>query len=175
MRATQPVRLRANGVDYTGEAEPRTTLADFLRRQCGLTGTHVGCEHGVCGTCTLLVDGAAVRSCLLLAVQADGCEVTTIEGLADNSDRANPVLGPVQQAFADAMSFQCGFCTPGIVMSTVAWLDARPEGSDAPTDHEIREFLAGTLCRCTGYTSIVEGVRLAAARYSASEASAAAP
>ena len=139
----------------------RTTLADFLRRQCGLTGTHLACEHGVCGSCTLLVDGVAVRSCLLLAVQADGCEVTTIEGLVDVSDPANPKLGPVQQAFADAMSFQCGFCTPGIVMSTVAWLAERPADSGEPTDREIREFLAGTLCRCTGYTSIVDGVRLA--------------
>ncbi len=155
------IGLRANGVEHRAEAEMRTTLADFLRRQCGLTGTHLACEHGVCGSCTLLVDGVAVRSCLLLAVQADGCEVTTIEGLVDVSDPANPKLGPVQQAFADAMSFQCGFCTPGIVMSTVAWLAERPADSGEPTDREIREFLAGTLCRCTGYTSIVDGVRLA--------------
>ncbi len=151
-------------MDYTAEAETRTTLADFVRRQCGLTGTHLGCEHGVCGTCTMLVDGAAVRSCLMLAVQADGCKVTTIEGLVDASDPGNPVLGPVQQAFADAMSFQCGFCTPGIIMSTVAWLAQRSADADEPSDAEIREFLAGTLCRCTGYTSIVEGVRLAAQR-----------
>ncbi len=164
MRPTRTVQLRANGVDYTAEAETRTTLADFVRRQCGLTGTHLGCEHGVCGTCTVLVDGAAVRSCLMLAVQADGCEVTTIEGLVNTSDPSNPVLGPVQQAFADAMSFQCGFCTPGIVMSTVAWLAQRPADAMEPSDAEIREFLAGTLCRCTGYTSIVEGVRLAAQR-----------
>ena len=164
MSPKRTVQLRANGQEYTAEAESRITLADFLRRQCGLTGTHLGCEHGVCGTCTVLVDGAAVRSCLMLAVQAEGCEVTTIEGLVDRSDPANPVLGPVQQAFADAMSFQCGFCTPGVVMSTVAWLARRPIGADEPTDAEIREFLAGTLCRCTGYTSIVDGVRLAAQR-----------
>ena len=166
MNPKHTVRLQANGTEYAAEAETRTSLADFLRRQCGLTGTHLGCEHGVCGTCTVLVDGAAVRSCLMLAVQADGCEVTTIEGLVDASDPGNPVLGPVQQAFADAMSFQCGFCTPGIIMSTVAWLAQRPEGADEPSDAEIREFLSGTLCRCTGYTSIVEGVRLAAQRSS---------
>ena len=166
MRPTRTVQLQANGVDYAAEAETRTTLADFLRRQCGLTGTHLGCEHGVCGTCTVLVDGAAVRSCLMLAVQSEGCEVTTIEGLVDSSDPGQPVLGPIQQAFADAMSFQCGFCTPGIVMSTAAWLADRPAGADEPTDAEIREFLAGTLCRCTGYTSIVEGIRLAAQRSS---------
>ena len=164
MSPTRIIQLQANGVDYAAETETRTTLADFLRRQCGLTGTHLGCEHGVCGTCTLLVDGAAVRSCLMLAVQADGSEVTTIEGLVDASDPANPALGTVQQAFADAMSFQCGFCTPGILMSTTAWLAQRPANADEPTDREIREFLAGTLCRCTGYTSIVEGVRLAAQR-----------
>ena len=166
MSPTREVRLRANGVGIAAEAETRTTLADFLRRQCGLTGTHLGCEHGVCGTCTVVVDGTAVRSCLMLAVQAEGSEVTTIEGLMDSSDPANPVLGPVQQAFATAMSFQCGFCTPGIVMSTVAWLADRPADAGEPTDHEIREFLSGTLCRCTGYTSIVEGVRLAAQRSS---------
>ena len=166
MSPTREVRLRANGDDFAAETETRTTLADFLRRQCGLTGTHLGCEHGVCGTCTVLVDGAAVRSCLMLAAQAEGCEVTTIEGLVDTSDPANPVLGPVQQAFADAMSFQCGFCTPGIVMSTVAWLADRPDSAAEPTDGEIREFLSGTLCRCTGYTSIVEGVRQAAQRSS---------
>ena len=166
MAPRRTVQLRANGVEHIAETETRTTLADFLRRQCGLTGTHLGCEHGVCGTCTLLVDGAAVRSCLMLAVQADGCEVSTIEGLVDRSNPGNPVLGPIQQAFADAMSFQCGFCTPGIVMSTAAWLAHRPADAAEPTDREIREFLAGTLCRCTGYTSIVEGVRLAAQRSS---------
>ena len=162
MSPKRNVRLRANGTEYSAVAETRTTLADFLRRQCGLTGTHLGCEHGVCGTCTVLVDGAAVRSCLILAVQADGTDVSTIEGLVDTTDPANPVLGPVQQVFADAMSFQCGFCTPGIIMSTVAWLADRPPQAGEPTDKEIREFLAGTLCRCTGYTSIVEGIRLAA-------------
>ena len=166
MSPKRGVKLRANGTAYSAEAETRTTLADFLRRQCGLTGTHLGCEHGVCGTCTVLVDGDAVRSCLMLAVQADGCEVSTIEGLVDVSDPGNPALGQVQQSFADAMSFQCGFCTPGIIMSTVAWLADRPADGDEPTDREIREFLAGTLCRCTGYTSIVEGVRLAAQRSS---------
>ena len=166
MSPRRTVELRANGVEYSAVAETRTTLAGFLRRQCGLTGTHLGCEHGVCGTCTVLVDGEAVRSCLMLAVQAEGCDVSTIEGLVDASDPGHLVLGPVQQAFADAMSFQCGFCTPGIIMSTVAWLADRPADAGEPTDQEIREFLAGTLCRCTGYTSIVEGVRLAAQRSS---------
>ena len=166
MSPKHAVQLQANGTEYAAEAETRTTLADLLRRQCGLTGTHLGCEHGVCGTCTVLVDGTAVRSYLILAVQADGCEVSTIECLVDNSDPGNPVLGAVQQAFADAMSFQCGFCTPGIIMSTVAWLANRPAGAAEPTELEIREFLSGTLCRCTGYTSIVEGVRLVAQRSS---------
>ncbi|MGY1742819.1 MULTISPECIES: (2Fe-2S)-binding protein [unclassified Blastococcus] len=149
------ITLRVNGQERTGAADVRTTLADFLREGLGLTGTHLGCEHGVCGACTVLVDGAAVRSCLMLAVQARGAEVTTVEGLADGEE-----LHPVQQAFQDSHAFQCGFCTPGFVMTTVALLAEEPE----PSTQRIRECLSGNICRCTGYQSIVEGVRLAASR-----------
>jgi carbon-monoxide dehydrogenase small subunit len=131
------------------------TLADFLREECRLTGTHLGCEHGVCGACTVLVDGAAVRSCLVFAVQADGAEVTTIEGLAGPEGD----LSPVQAAFRDCHGLQCGFCTPGFVVSVTAFLRDHP----SPSDAEIREALSGNLCRCTGYQGIVEAVRQAAA------------
>jgi len=131
------------------------TLADFLREQLTLTGTHLGCEHGVCGACTVLVDGEPVRSCLMLAVQARGTEVTTVEGLADGD-----TLHPLQQAFMESFAFQCGFCTPGFVMSTLALLREEPDADEA----RIREELSGNLCRCTGYQSIVEGVLLAAQR-----------
>jgi carbon-monoxide dehydrogenase small subunit len=149
------ITLRVNGEERSAPADVRTTLADFLREGLGLTGTHLGCEHGVCGACTVLVDGAAVRSCLMLAVQARGAEVTTVEGVADGEQ-----LHPVQQAFVDSHSFQCGFCTPGFVMTTVALLAEEP----APSTQRIRECLSGNICRCTGYQSIVEGVRLAAER-----------
>jgi carbon-monoxide dehydrogenase small subunit len=149
-----PVSLTVNGVPSTGETEPRTTLADFLRQDLGLTGTHVGCEHGVCGACTVLVDGEPVRSCLMLAVQAEGSEVETIEGLASDGE-----LHPIQRAFRANHSFQCGFCTPGFVMSTCALLK---EADGELTDEEIRTALAGNICRCTGYESIVAGVRAAA-------------
>ena len=149
------IELTVNGTARAGTAEPRMTLADFLREQLTLTGTHLGCEHGVCGACTVLVDGDPVRSCLMLAVQARGTEVTTVEGLADGD-----TLHPLQQAFMESFAFQCGFCTPGFVMSTLALLREEP---DADEDR-IREELSGNLCRCTGYQSIVEGVLLAAQR-----------
>jgi aerobic-type carbon monoxide dehydrogenase small subunit (CoxS/CutS family) len=151
----QTVRLTVNGRAREALAEPRRTLADFLREDLQLTGTHLGCEHGVCGACTVLVDGLAVRSCLMLAVQAEGRDVTTIEGLERNGE-----LSPLQEAFRDAHSFQCGFCTPGFVMTAVALL-AEPREL---TDEELREELSGNICRCTGYQSIVDGVRLAASR-----------
>ena len=150
------------GLEVTVNGEPRGTpvdvrvsLADFLRDDLGLTGTHLGCEHGVCGACTVLVDGQAVRSCLMLAVQTQGADVVTVEGLADG-DR----LHPVQEAFWESHAFQCGFCTPGFVMATVALLRENP---DADED-EIRDTLSGNLCRCSGYQAIVDGVLLAAVR-----------
>ena len=151
----QSIELTVNGAARAGTAEPRTTLADFLREELTLTGTHIGCEHGVCGACTVLVDGEPVRSCLMLAVQARGTEVTTVEGLADGA-----ALHPLQQAFMESFAFQCGFCTPGFVMSTLALLRDEPDADEA----HIREELSGNLCRCTGYQSIVEGVLLAAQR-----------
>jgi carbon-monoxide dehydrogenase small subunit len=152
------VELHVNGSRRSGVCEARTTLADFLRDALGLTGTHLGCEHGVCGACTVLVDGRAVRACLMFAVQAEGHEVVTVEGLGRPD-----AMHPVQQAFYEAMSFQCGFCTPGFVMTTVAFLQERAAaGERGPLDDaHIRQMLGGNLCRCTGYQSIVEGVRLA--------------
>jgi carbon-monoxide dehydrogenase small subunit len=143
-----------NGREHAGIVPPRLLLSDFLRHHLGLTGTHVGCEHGVCGACTVLLDGEPVRSCLVLAVQADGAEVTTVEGLAPDSER----LHPVQAAFRETHALQCGFCTPGILMTVVALLRDTP----APSDEAIREGLAGNLCRCTGYQNIVRAVRRAA-------------
>ncbi|MGZ8694067.1 MAG: (2Fe-2S)-binding protein [Gaiellaceae bacterium] len=150
------VALEVNGVPYEGEAEPRTLLSDFLRHTLGLTGTKVGCEHGVCGACTVQLDGAPVRSCLMLAVQAHGRSFRTVEGLAE----PDGTLHPLQQAFHETHALQCGFCTPGFLMSAEAFLRAHP----APTETEIREALAGNLCRCTGYLSIIEAVRTAAER-----------
>jgi len=149
----QIIELTVNGVQRDGMAEPRRTLADFLRDDLGLTGTHLGCEHGVCGACTVLVNGEAVRSCLMFAVQANGQEVTTIEGLASGSK-----LHPVQEAFWECHGMQCGFCTPGFVMSVYAFLQENPD----PCEEEIRPALSGNLCRCTGYQNIVNAVRLAA-------------
>ncbi len=149
------VTLTVNGAARSGSVEPRRTLADFLREDLALTGTHLGCEHGVCGSCTVVVDGASVRSCLMLAVQADGVEVTTIEGLAGDDG-----LHPLQQAFRETLAFQCGFCTPGFLMTAVELLRENP----SPTEAEIREAISGNLCRCTGYESIVEGIALAAER-----------
>jgi len=153
VKTLRRITLRVNGTAYTGEAEPRKTLADFIREDCGLTGTHLGCEHGVCGACTILMDGQTVRSCLMFAVQAEGAEMTTVEGLADG-DR----LHPIQQAYWDHHALQCGFCTPGFLMTTVEFLNDNPQ----PTEREIREALAGNLCRCTGYQNIVTAVAAAA-------------
>jgi carbon-monoxide dehydrogenase small subunit len=150
------VTVTVNGERRQGRVDARKTLADFLREDCALTGTHLGCEHGVCGACTVLVDGAAVRACLMFAAQADGADVTTVEGIADPDGE----LSTVQAAFRDAHGLQCGFCTPGFVVSVTAFLRDNP----SPTDDEIREGLSGNLCRCTGYQGIIKAVRLAAER-----------
>jgi carbon-monoxide dehydrogenase small subunit len=149
------VNLTVNGEATEASVEPRLTLADFLREQCRLTGTHLGCEHGVCGACTVLVDGAAVRSCLMFAVQADGTDVTTIEGIASGDGE----LSPVQAAFRDCHGLQCGFCTPGFIISVTAFLRDNPD----PSEDAIRNALSGNLCRCTGYQGILKAVRQAAA------------
>ena len=149
------VSVTVNGSEMQATVEVRKTLADLLREDARLTGTHIGCEHGVCGACTVLVDGAAVRSCLMFAVQADGTEVTTIEGIAPRDGG----LSAVQSAFRDCHGLQCGFCTPGFIVSVTAFLRDHPE----PTDREIREALSGNLCRCTGYQGIVNAVHQAAA------------
>ena len=149
------VQCTVNGAPVIADVDPRQTLADFLRDELRLTGTHLGCEHGVCGACTVEIDGAAARSCLVLAVQADGCSVTTIEGLAD----ADGTMSPLQQAFRDAHGFQCAFCAPGFLITAKLLLEDNPH----PTRHEIREALAGNLCRCTGYQSIGAGVETAVA------------
>ncbi len=150
------VSLTVNGRATTAAAEARTTLADFLRETLGLTGTHLGCEHGVCGACTVLLDGRSVRSCLMFAVQAQGHEVTTVEGLAGQDGD----LHPLQQAFHDRHALQCGFCTPGFLLSALELLEANP----SPTEDEVRSWLSGNLCRCTGYQNIVDAVLLAAER-----------
>jgi carbon-monoxide dehydrogenase small subunit len=148
------VELTVNGQAQRATVEPRTTLADFVREECALTGTHLGCEHGVCGACTVLVDGDPVRACLVFAVQADGSEVTTVEGLSSPDGD----LSPVQAAFRDCHGLQCGFCTPGFVVTVTAFLRDHAD----PTDDEIRESLSGNLCRCTGYQGILRAVRQAA-------------
>jgi len=148
------VDLSVNGRRRRVRVEPRKTLSDTLREDLGLTGTHLGCEHGVCGACTVLVDGEAVRSCLMFAVQAQGTEVTTIEGLAP----VGAPLTPVQQGFMECHGLQCGFCTPGFVISAHAFLQEHPD----PTEDEIREGLSGNICRCTGYQGIVRAVQRAA-------------
>ncbi|HEY8414692.1 MAG TPA: (2Fe-2S)-binding protein [Thermaerobacter sp.] len=153
------IQVRVNGVTYEREVPVRMLLADFLRHELGLTGTHVGCEHGVCGACTVLLEGEPVRSCLLFAVQADGAEIVTVEGLAPSDDQ----LHPIQEAFREAHGLQCGFCTPGFLMTVEAFLRENP----APTDEEIREAISGNLCRCTGYQNIVKAVRLAADKLAA--------
>jgi carbon-monoxide dehydrogenase small subunit len=152
-----PVDVPVNGRRYGSTVEPRLTLADFLREKCGLTGTHLGCEHGACGACTVLLDGQAVRSCLIFAVQVDGQEVTTVEGMAGEAGEDGE-LSPVQAAMRECHGLQCGFCTPGFVTSITAMLRDNP----SPTDAEIREGLSGNFCRCTGYQGIVNAVRLAA-------------
>ena len=156
------VSFTLNGRTVSGHAEPRMLLSDFLRHVIGATGTHVGCEHGVCGACTIQIDGAPARSCLTLAVQAEGADIRTVEGLAPAPDK----LSPLQNAFRENYGLQCGFCTPGILMSLDALLRDRPDA----TESEVREFLSGHLCRCTGYGSIVKAA-LAAARAQREEAS----
>ena len=156
MSRLHEITVTVNGVTTAGVVSSRSTLADHLRQDLGLTGTHVGCDEGVCGACTVLLDGAPVRSCLVLAVQADGQEVATVEGLAPG----NAPLHPVQEAFRSAHGLQCGFCTPGMLMSAVALLERHPR----PDEDLIREEMSGNLCRCTGYQQIVEAVRLAALR-----------
>ena len=148
--------LKVNGKSYAIDVEPRTTLADCLRHGLGLTGTHVGCEHGVCGACTVIVNGAAIRSCLMLAVQTDGASVQTVESLADGD-----ALGPLQAAFRKHHALQCGFCTPGMLMTAHALLTDEPDADE----HRIREVLSGNLCRCTGYIGIVEAVMAAREAY----------
>ena len=155
MTATREVALTVNGQAYSASVEPRTTLVELLRGELGLTGTHVGCEHGVCGACTILVNGQAVRSCIMLAVQADGAELMTVEGLSEDGQ-----LHPIQQAFIDQRGLQCGFCTPGFLMSVYELLQHSPQ----PDDEEIKDALGGELCRCTGYQSILRSVHLAAAK-----------
>lgn len=147
MADTREITVTVNGQAHTREVETRLNLADFLRHELEMTGTHVGCEHGVCGACTVLVDGAAVRSCLMLAVQADGSEVTSVEGLA----AADGALHPVQEAFWKNHGLQCGFCTPGMVISVAALLQDNPD----PSEREVREAISGNICRCTGYQPIV--------------------
>jgi carbon-monoxide dehydrogenase small subunit len=148
------VEFTVNGEQHRIDVEPRKTLADALREDLALTGTHLGCEHGVCGACNVIVDGRAVRSCLLFAAQMDGASITTVEGLSP----ADGSLSPVQQAFRDCHGLQCGFCTPGFVVTVTALLEDNPN----PTDAELREGLAGNLCRCTGYQGIVRAARQAA-------------
>ena len=146
------IEITVNGERYTRRVEPRVLLSDFLRHTLGLTGTHVGCEHGVCGACTIMVDGSSARACLMLAVQADGSEIGTVEGLGSVE-----ALNPLQQAFHQCHGLQCGFCTPGMLMTATDLLRKYPLADDA----QIREGLSGNLCRCTGYTHIVEAVRVA--------------
>jgi carbon-monoxide dehydrogenase small subunit len=177
MTSRTSVTTSVNGRTYTREVEPRLLLSDFLRHELGLTGTHVGCEHGVCGACTILFDGESARSCLIFAVQADGHEITTVEGLAALTPNPLPPmpkgtaeskqggeqemrdkLHPIQQAFWEAHGLQCGYCTPGILMTLVPFLKENPD----PSEDEIRHALSGNLCRCTGYQHIVDAVKLAA-------------
>ncbi|WKZ47341.1 MAG: (2Fe-2S)-binding protein [Anaerolineales bacterium] len=158
------ITVTVNGTEYKKEVEPRMLLSDFLRHELGLTGTHVGCEHGVCGACTILFDGESARSCLTFAVQADGHSITTVEGLSSLTPTPLPVgegqgagLHPLQQSFWEAHGLQCGYCTPGILMSMIPFLKQNPN----PTEDEIRHALSGNLCRCTGYQHIVDAVKLA--------------
>jgi aerobic carbon-monoxide dehydrogenase small subunit len=157
MSKRRTVSLTVNGKDYEKEVDVRLTLADFLRHELRLTGTHLGCEHGVCGACTILLDGYSARSCLTLAVQCEGREITTIEGIAPDEN----TLHPLQEAFRDNHGLQCGFCTPGILTTLLEFLRDNP----SPTEEEVRVAISGNLCRCTGYQGIVDAVQLAAARH----------
>ena len=150
MTAPREVSFTVNGEAHTVRVEPRKTLADAIREDCGLTGTHLGCEHGVCGACTILLDGAPVRSCLMFAGQAEGCEIRTVEGLADGDK-----LHPLQRAFIDRHALQCGFCTPGFLMLALGVLEREPDIDEAG----LREALASNLCRCTGYLNILDAVK----------------
>lgn len=152
------IQLIVNGQSYERSVEPRLLLSDFLRHELDLTGTHVGCEQGVCGSCTILVDGHPMRSCLMFAVQADGLELTTVEGLAKVRENGELVLHPLQEAFWEAHGLQCGYCTPGFLMTLLPFL----EGNTNPTEQEVREMISGNLCRCTGYQNIVKAAMLAA-------------
>ncbi len=154
MADTRDIEVTVNGESHTATVETRISLGDFLRQGLGKTGTHMGCEHGVCGACTVLVDGEAVRSCLMLAVQANGHEITTIEGLAD----ADGTLSPLQEAFWENHGLQCGFCTPGMLTSLTAFLKENPD----PSEREVREAISGNICRCTGYQGIVDAALSAA-------------
>ena len=156
MSALAKVAVTVNGRRFEREVEPRLLLSDFLRHDLGLTGTHVGCEHGVCGACTILLDGEPVRSCLLLAIQADGREIATVESLSSGQE----ALHPLQEAFRTCHGLQCGFCTPGFLMTLLPFLEENPN----PTEPEIRAAISGNLCRCTGYQHIVDAVLLAASR-----------
>jgi carbon-monoxide dehydrogenase small subunit len=155
MTTKRQIRMTVNGTAYEGLVEPRTTLVDFLRGDLGLTGTHVGCEHGVCGACTVLVDGKAARSCIMLAVQADGATLMTVEGMERDGE-----MHPIQQAFREGHGLQCGFCTPGFLLTIYELLQHSPD----PDDEEIMDALGGQICRCTGYQAILASVRLAVAK-----------
>ncbi len=159
MAETRKVTVTVNGTTYEEEVEVRFTLADFIRQQLRLTGTHLGCEHGVCGACTILLNGRTARSCLMLAVQADGAEITTIEGIARGPDE----LHPLQEAFRDNHGLQCGFCTPGMLTTLLEFLEDNPD----PTEKEVRIAISGNLCRCTGYQGIVAAALDAAKRLQA--------
>lgn len=152
---TFSLSVTVNGRSYQEEVDPRTLLSDFLRDQLGLTGTHVGCEHGVCGVCTVMLNGDPVRSCLIFAPQVHNQEIVTVEGLGTVDD-----LHPLQEAFREAHALQCGFCTPGFLTSLVPWLEDHPD----PTEDEIRKAVSGVLCRCTGYQHIIDAVKLAAGK-----------
>lgn len=154
MSQARAITLTVNGKSYTRTVEPRLLLSDLIRHEIGLTGTHVGCEHGACGACTVLFNGDAVRSCLTFAVQADGAEIMTVEGLATKEGE----LHPIQASFWEAHGLQCGFCTPGFLMTLVPYLKENPN----PTEEEVREAISGNICRCTGYQNIVKAVKLAA-------------
>ena len=153
MNDVHTITVTVNGTSYERTVESRLLLSDFLRHDLGLTGTHVGCEHGVCGACTVLLNGETIRSCLMFAVQADGQEITTVEGLGTMES-----LHPIQEAFREKHALQCGYCTPGILMTLVPFLEENPD----PTEKEIREGISGNLCRCTGYQHIVDAVQVAA-------------
>ena len=149
MSSTRSIKLKVNGQEYERTVEVRLTLADFLRHELDLTGTHLGCEHGMCGACTVLFNGEAIRSCLMLAVQADGADLATVEGLAEGDQ-----LNPLQSAFQDNHALQCGFCTPGFLMTATAFLRDTPN----PTEEQVREAISGNICRCTGYVPIVQAI-----------------